>query len=65
MSVWGKDIKPFEWEKLNGKNLRIIVGEQDGSVAVLGYDEENKVAYVLHNEISEEPIRERVKKYYE
>lgn len=50
------DIKPFEWEELNGKTLRIVAGEQEGAMIVVGYDQETKDVYVLHEEFSKLPL---------
>ena len=50
-----KDIKPFEWEELNGKTLRIVAGRQEGALIVVGYDQETEDVYVMHEEISKAP----------
>lgn len=49
-------IKPFEWEELNGRTLQIVAGKQEGVMIVVGYDQETKDVYVLHEEFSKSPI---------
>lgn len=47
-------IKPFSWEDLDGKTLQIRAGKQEGKMLVVGYDQETKDIYVLHEEFSKE-----------
>lgn len=51
-----KDIKPFEWEELDGKTLQIRAGKQEGVLIVVGYDQETKDIFVLHDEKDPDPI---------
>jgi len=55
--VWGKDIKPFEWEELDGKTLKIRAGKHEGAMVVVGYDPETKDVFVLHEEIEVPTIK--------
>ncbi len=49
------NIKPFNWQDLQGKTLKIIVGEGPG-MAVMGKCEETGDIYVLHAEYSREKV---------
>jgi|GEM_PF-3421243 len=51
-----RDIKPFEWEELDGKTLQIRAGKQEGVLIVVGYDQETKDIFVLHDEKDPGPI---------
>ncbi|MGE7828918.1 hypothetical protein [Paenibacillus sp. NPDC093718] len=53
---WARDIKPFEWEELDGKTLKIRAGKQEGVMIVVGYDQETKDTFVLHEEFSTPPV---------
>ena len=49
------DIKPFNWEELDGKTLKISVGKDitDGvkATTVMGQCQENGQIYVIHSEV--------------
>lgn len=45
-------IKLFDWSELDGKTLHIRAGKQEGTMIVVGYDQESKDIFVLHEEIS-------------
>lgn len=53
---WFKDIKHFEWEELDGKTLHIRAGKKEGVMIVVGYDQETKDTFVLHEEFSSPPV---------
>lgn len=52
---WARDIKHFEWEELDGKTLQIRAGKHEGVMIVVGYDQETKDTFVLHEEFSTVP----------
>lgn len=52
---WFKDIKHFEWEELDSKTLEIRAGKHEGVTVVVGYDQESKDIYVLHEEFTTLP----------
>ncbi|MEK5166007.1 hypothetical protein NYE69_27175 [Paenibacillus sp. FSL R5-0527] len=54
--TWFKYIKPFEWEELDGKTLKIRAGKQEGVLIVVGYDQETKDIFVLHDGKAADPI---------
>lgn len=54
--TWFKDIKPFVWEELDGKTLQIRAGKQEGVLIVVGYDQETKDIFVLHDGKAADPI---------
>ena len=53
-----ENIHKFEWKELDGKVLKIVVGEDklDGvkSVCVMGLDEQTGHYYVLHTKTTRE-----------